>query len=350
MEEKLVRVPFEVELAKKIQNKECEGRIVTRNGRNVRIICFDAHCDDNIVALIEDEKGVEYPKSYVSDGMTFLTGECDCDLMLEVPDYVIYQDGDVIVTGWEENGESSKWISIVKSIKVYDDGVTTSDYVTLIVTSNNHKDGVIKYDGYTTSGKWTRKATEEERRMIIDKLKEDKDFRAVKYLKKFFPDEVKTEFKDGDIIAYDDRDAIVILEGEPKVNDNIVSFRFYVNMLGNDLNFYSDRVLVCVNSARKATPEEIQKLKDRLGKDDRLEAKVCLEKFFGIDLKQESDFTFKQLVLVRGGEDVEWLPAEFGFKDKDNWYCVLGGLYFKHCIPYNEQTKHLLGTTDDYKA
>lgn len=30
MENKMIRVPFEEEMAKRIQNKECEGRIVTR--------------------------------------------------------------------------------------------------------------------------------------------------------------------------------------------------------------------------------------------------------------------------------------------------------------------------------
>jgi hypothetical protein len=41
MEHKLVKVPFDVELAKKITNKECEGKIVTRSGRSARIVCFD---------------------------------------------------------------------------------------------------------------------------------------------------------------------------------------------------------------------------------------------------------------------------------------------------------------------
>lgn len=27
------------------------------------------------------------------------------------------------------------------------------------------------------------------------------------------------------------------------------------------------------------------------------------------------------------------------------WYAVFGGLYYEQCIPYNEQTAHLLGTS-----
>lgn len=35
------RIPFDLELAKKITNKEVKGEIVTRDGRQARIICFD---------------------------------------------------------------------------------------------------------------------------------------------------------------------------------------------------------------------------------------------------------------------------------------------------------------------
>lgn len=124
MEKKMVIVPFDVEMAKKITNGKVDGKIVTRDERNARIICFDAHCDDNIVALIEDEKGVEYIRSYVSDGMTFLTGECDCDLMLEIPEYMTFKDGDVI---YAESISGSDFIFIKK-----DDLHKTSKYVSLV--------------------------------------------------------------------------------------------------------------------------------------------------------------------------------------------------------------------------
>lgn len=45
METKYVRVPFEVELAKKITEKLVDGRIVTRDGRSVRVVCWDRKCD-----------------------------------------------------------------------------------------------------------------------------------------------------------------------------------------------------------------------------------------------------------------------------------------------------------------
>ena len=41
MEQKLVRAPFNIDMAKKITEKSVKGRIVTRDGRNARIACWN---------------------------------------------------------------------------------------------------------------------------------------------------------------------------------------------------------------------------------------------------------------------------------------------------------------------
>lgn len=57
-------------------------------------------------------------------------------------------------------------------------------------------------------------------------------------------------------------------------------------------------------------------------------------------------------VLVRDSERGRWKPNLFGFKSKeeddDYPYATLSCCYAQ-CIPYNEKTKHLLGTTEPYK-
>lgn len=57
-------------------------------------------------------------------------------------------------------------------------------------------------------------------------------------------------------------------------------------------------------------------------------------------------------VLVRDSERGHWKPNLFGFKSKeeddDYPYATLSCCYAQ-CIPYNEKTKHLLGTTEPYK-
>ena len=57
---------------------------------------------------------------------------------------------------------------------------------------------------------------------------------------------------------------------------------------------------------------------------------------------------FESKVLVRDGEDFTWKPAIFGYykKDKHIKFCVVGGVYWNQCVPYNYNS-HLLGTTDD---
>ena len=85
METKMIKIPFEVELAKKISNGEVKGRIVTRDGRSVRIVCWDTKDPAYpIIALVDD--GVEMYEPYMEDGRWIYKGNEVLDLMLEVPE------------------------------------------------------------------------------------------------------------------------------------------------------------------------------------------------------------------------------------------------------------------------
>ena len=84
-----------MELAKKITNGEVEGKVVTRDGKSVRIVCFDAKQDDPVVALIPYDNA-ERVKSYAKDGMVFQEGTSPIDLMLEVPEPRTFKDGDIV--------------------------------------------------------------------------------------------------------------------------------------------------------------------------------------------------------------------------------------------------------------
>ena len=59
---------------------------------------------------------------------------------------------------------------------------------------------------------------------------------------------------------------------------------------------------------------------------------------------------FKKLepVVVRSNEYDKWYASFFSFIDKGRYtscYCL--GTYYKYCIPYNEVTYKLIGTTND---
>lgn len=55
-------------------------------------------------------------------------------------------------------------------------------------------------------------------------------------------------------------------------------------------------------------------------------------------------------VLVCDSDESEWIPNFFGKLVKFNGYLaydIINKGFWKMCIPYNDETKHLLGTTDD---
>nr|DAL65466.1 MAG TPA_asm: hypothetical protein [Caudoviricetes sp.] len=87
------KVPFDIELAKKIAKREIKGRIVTQNGRQVRIICFDKDGEQSaypIIALIQIEPHDERIFTFSKKGFYSIGLESSNDLILEVPTY--YRD------------------------------------------------------------------------------------------------------------------------------------------------------------------------------------------------------------------------------------------------------------------
>lgn len=50
-------------------------------------------------------------------------------------------------------------------------------------------------------------------------------------------------------------------------------------------------------------------------------------------------------VLVRDRDVEHWICGLFSHIVNDEYLCISS--CYKHCIPYNEETKHLVGTTDE---
>lgn len=244
MENKMVRVPFAVEIAKKITNGEVNGNIVTRYGKSARIVCWDLmDTEDRILALVEQNSREEV-YTLTSNGL-WREGEVNSvDLILEIPEYMTFKDGDVIAFGHTE-----------KSIAIG-----------IFHRNKNYK----SHECY-----------------------------------------VKLDWSGG--LVYD------------------------VNPL-------------TYNNARFATEEEKQKLIDSLKESKDPEAKECL-KMLGIEIKPKCEFRPKDWVLCYSDG---WNLCQFShtkFRDIDNklMYVTVGGIAYDQCIPYNEQTAHLLGTDKDWE-
>ena len=100
METKMITIPFDLELAKKIQAGEHPGKIVTRDDKGVRILCFDAFNAYPLVVLIKSENG-EYSAMYNKVGKSSFGGsevELPNDLVLQVPEWTQFKDGSVLIT------------------------------------------------------------------------------------------------------------------------------------------------------------------------------------------------------------------------------------------------------------
>lgn len=99
---------------------------------------------------------------------------------------------------------------------------------------------------------------------------------------------------------------------------------------------------------RLATNSEKQQLFDALAEEGKA---WDSDKKQIVDLPKKCEFKVFEKVLVRESKTDEWTP-NFFFKihrDDERYVMVCGDMY-NYCIPYNEETSHLLGTTDEWKG
>lgn len=159
------------------------------------------------------------------------------------------------------------------------------------------------------------------------------------------------EFKDGDIVFMKGiklfANCIFILKGEYKDGDERAFYyafynaddKFAVAEYGNTKVHYS---------LRSATDSEKQQLFDALAKKGKT---WDAEKKAIVNLPKKCEFRAFDKVLVRDSNDYKWKAGFFSHYSEGLNYpfiCVGGG--YGQCIPYNEDTKHLLGTTDEWKG
>ena len=257
MEQKMITIPFEVEKAKKIQAGELPGKIVTHDGRNARIVCWDRKTEQKYKIVSLSDTGKFEFVSYNDE-----TGKSDSStenkLVLQVPEWTQFKDGDVLACEVDNGGgEYYKWFSILKGeVELMFDNINFNSYVSYD-HETSYNAGELTYDEHADNIDTIRLATEEEKQQLIDALKQSTDPRAKEYLKRFF----------------------------------------------------------------------------------------------GIEEKEVSEqkLDFLQPVLVRANPSYQWLYGNFTHMSGELHF-VSGGIGYKYCIPYTEQTKHLLGTTDNWEA
>lgn len=162
-------------------------------------------------------------------------------------------------------------------------------------------------------------------------------------------EKTQPEFKDGDI---------VFEEG----NRNYCSA---IGVLKKDeqgcfmIDTFLTKDKVCYNSEyiylpiRLATEEEKKQLFSALEKEGK---RWDSDKKAIVDLKPKVELKPFDKVLCRNSKDDTWeadffarlTRKEIDYTQSDKYLCV--GDLWMYCIPYNEETAHLLGTTDDWEG
>lgn len=150
--------------------------------------------------------------------------------------------------------------------------------------------------------------------------------------------EKQLEFKDGDIVVYGKSVAIC-----RKIYKHTLCF--YVS-LDEMFGLLFDDNMESSEEYRFATEEEKKQLFSALEKEGK---RWDSDKKAIVDLKPKVELKPFDKVLIRDFESQAWQVSLFGYKDSDFYYCC-NGCGWNQCIPYNEETAHLLGTTDDWEG
>ncbi len=171
-------------------------------------------------------------------------------------------------------------------------------------------------------------------------------------------EKTQPEFKDGDVVVVDEipfdlySKCIFILK--ENLNTGEIKARAYVlyNVNKDSIFFDTPIMKVIERNIHLATEEEKQQLFDALLK----EGKAWDAEKKAIVVKPKVELKPFDKVLCRNSKDDTWeadffarlTRKEIDYTQSGKYLCV--GDLWMYCIPYNEETAHLLGTTDEWKG
>lgn len=200
------------------------------------------------------------------------------------------------------------------------------------------------YSGNTfKTEKWSKETNEAVIKQYISNIEE---FKGGKLNLTTLEIEKQPEFKDGDIVVYGKSVAIC-----RKIYKH--TLYFYVS-IDETFGLLFDDNCVSAGEYRLATGSEKQQLFAALEKEGK---RWDADKKQLVDSSKKCEFKPFDKVLVRDTKDEFWRPAFFASLDEhcitEYAYGLIGdpeGVFCKYCIPYNEETAHLIGTTDEWKG
>lgn len=154
------------------------------------------------------------------------------------------------------------------------------------------------------------------------------------------------EFKDGDIVVAEEDnyyDKVIFIAA---IKDTIVS-KVLINVRYEDYEVHYNEYRFGHNrSLRLATDSERRQLFEALAKENKVwDAK----KKQIVDLKPKCEFKPFDKVVVRCSEADKWSIDFFSYKVSNGYICT-GDAWFGYCLPYNEETAKLIGTTNNVEG
>lgn len=231
-------------------------------------------------------------------------------------------------------------------------GWSTEDYEKFegrYLSSNN-------YSEKSSINNFTYKWEKETKDFVIDKyIKEVERVNNAKLNLKTLELKVvkKPEFKDGDIVSVIDTYGNIITCIVKNIDEDKDRLNYYAS------NYHiNDWLSICGKVICPASDSEKQQLFDSI----KREGKRWNPKEKRIeDLPKKYEFKPMDWCLMRGNDDIRlyWELCQYAYAEhctelisKKPYvrYHSVGGMIYSLCIPYNDQTAHLLGTTKEWKG
>ena len=162
-------------------------------------------------------------------------------------------------------------------------------------------------------------------------------------------EKTQPEFKDGDVlfVKCNDRAFIEIFEYSKKNGDLCDHASLDIT---NQILDISGKYIIRkdeITELRLATEEEKKQFFSALANKGKV---WDSEKKKVVNLKPKFDeLNPFDKVVVRCSEADRWSIDFFSHKVHNGYICT-GDAWFGYCLPYNEETSHLLGTTDEWKG
>lgn len=155
--------------------------------------------------------------------------------------------------------------------------------------------------------------------------------------------EKQPKFKDGDILSCDEdsftRHTTLILHKDENITESIVSLVRHKKLI--ETNIPIDKFLLL--RLYPAREDEKKELFDALAKGGKA---WDAEKKIIVNLKHKCEFKPFDKVVVRCSKANKWSIDFFSYKVSNGYICT-GDAWFGYCLPYNEETAKLVGTTNN---